>query len=320
MRVFIPTVIVLFAICALGEQNSQPKRAHHRATTKEQETQRSKTADRQPAPVAEVPSSTPAVTPATTRDQNQSTDNRQNVPKITDWIMVALTAAYVLVSVFLWFAVKRQAEISDRQANIAREAADAAKIAAEAAINSATTAKESVRVSEEGASTSAEVALAHAKTAELHAQAVIDAERPWIVPEIKRNPGGGVYYDFWIRNFGRTPAQILSIRPHEDTSRKGSDGGLPEEPDYGLPTVFQQSRILAPKKKWRYHKLTPIASDQRITESIANGSLHLMYWGIIEYRDVLRPDIPHETRFCFTYNRHLGEFVISGPSAYTKYT
>ncbi len=64
-------------------------------------------------------------TPDATGKHNESQDR----PKITDWLMVGLTAAYIFVSALIFVAVKKQTAI-------AKIAADAALLNAKALINS----------------------------------------------------------------------------------------------------------------------------------------------------------------------------------------
>ncbi len=92
-----------------------------------------------------------------------------------------------------------------------------------------------------------------------NAKALMNAERPWLVPKIvrtieqvpnMRQADGGqtyrnvTYFSFWIRNVGRTPAQVVAVRGDPRFIYDGIDGGFTDPPDYGLPVVFKHIRLL----------------------------------------------------------------------------
>jgi hypothetical protein len=47
---------------------------------------------------------------------------------------------------------------------------------------------------------------------------------------------------------------------------------------------------------------------------------HIIFTGVVLYKDALNPTVIHETRFCYTYLQGLDDYRPSGPPQYTKYT
>ncbi len=166
------------------------------------------------------------------------------------------------------------------------------------------------------------IAQKSAEAARLSAQAIINSERPWIITRVllrevkvptKGNDVHSVvakkFLTFTISNIGKTPAQIVSVF----SGHKYTDCGeqLPDLPDYSAEVSLEQQRILAPHERWNYENW-PTA-----TVSISGK----WYWryGRVVYRNVLDSS-RHETCFCFLYSEPLNEFIVGGPSEYTKYT
>lgn len=172
-----------------------------------------------------------------------------------------------------------------------------------------------------------------------NAKALMNAERPWLVPKITRTVSqieslhikdqprtlrNITYFGFWIRNIGRTPAQIVAVRGDPRLTYDGIDGGFTDPPDYGLPVVFRQIRILAPGEKWRtdddINVWSLISKDEKIGREIKAQRVHYIFKGQILYRDSFNPEQIHETRFCYTYLEGIDDWHVSGPPEHTKYT
>jgi hypothetical protein len=167
----------------------------------------------------------------------------------------------------------------------------------------------------------------NAQAAKQSADALINAERPWVIPNVQtrmgRNMAEHPSFIFSITNQGRTPAEILTIQGERHLTDKGIDGGLEGQPDYGVQAGFMQVRMLAPQERWDYRNvnLSPYDFDSQTMKDIhESASQHVLFRGYILYRDVFRPDQTHETWFCYTFNKLLLEYLPSGPRAYTKYT
>ena len=55
-------------------------------------------------------------------------------------------------------------------------------------------------------------------------------------------------------------------------------------------------------------------------KQLNDGRLHIFFSGVVIYRDTFRPDVDHETAFCYTYLSTPDEYHPSGPPQFTKYT
>ena len=88
----------------------------------------------------------------------------------------------------------------------------------------------------------------------------------------------------------------------------------------GLPTELSTVQILAPNEGWDaeyVHFGMQLSDDEG--RQIQQGLRPFILYGIVEYKTMVETGL-HETRFCFTYNRHTLHFDRGGPSDYTKYT
>jgi hypothetical protein len=176
-----------------------------------------------------------------------------------------------------------------------------------------------------------------ANAAKASADALINAERPWISASVQKNVkairrvehGQPIsvtddisFFTFVVKNHGRTPAEIFAIRAKTERTKKGIDGGLASdgEPDYGVD-ILRHIKLLAPNEEWEPDLDTVnlfVSGDPNLQE-IRDARLHVIFWGVVLYRDQFRPDVAHDTRFCYTYFQGLDTYRPSGPSQYTQY-
>ncbi len=166
------------------------------------------------------------------------------------------------------------------------------------------------------------IAQASAETAKLSAQAIINSERPWIITRVvlrevkvptKDAASHSVvvkkFFTFTISNIGKTPAQIVSVFSGHKYTNCGEQ--LPDIPDYSAEFGLEQQRILAPHERWNYENWP--------TTTVSISGKWYWRYGRVVYRNVLDSS-HHETSFCFLYSEPLNEFLLGGPSEYTKYT
>lgn len=200
--------------------------------------------------------------------------------------------------------------------------------------------KEQIIDAKESGAKATAIAQATADAALLNAQVVINAERPWVIPKIRKtvkwidsfelNEEGKprpvkrrvVYFAFSVINKGRTPAQVFAIRGRPRFTDKGIHGGLEDPPDYGPELVFMQTRILPPGQRWDYSDIDLEFTDcgEDIRKGLESFQLHRIFKGVVLYRDMLRPSEVHESRFCYTYFWLQENYLPSGPPDHTKYT
>jgi hypothetical protein len=267
------------------------------------------------------------------------------------------TACLAIVAGLQFWAMHRQANISDQLADITGKQREIA--AEQLAITKANEARREIEKTEEEdakhiraqiedkkylqqldiANANAIAAKRSADAASSNAKALMNSERPWLVPKITRivkeienlrikdEPRtfrSVTYFGFWIKNVGRTPAQIVAIRGDPALNYHGIDGGFTDPPDYGLPVVYKHVRLLAPGEKWRTdHDLNiwPLFHlDGTIEKDIKSHKVHYVFKAVILYHDTFDPNTVHETRFCYTYLETMDDWYPSGPPDHTKYT
>jgi hypothetical protein len=163
----------------------------------------------------------------------------------------------------------------------------------------------------------AQIAKEIAAAANLNAKAVIDSERAWIVadenPRIADIASGQPITIIWtIRNGGKTTARVTEKA--EAYSVQFSLNGLPEQPNYSLPTLWPDGIVLAPNSTLNcaVRVLNPDPWHQ-----IENGSMILFVYGLVKYRDVFERE--HETRYIFRYDASKA-FSADGKLEYSKAT
>jgi hypothetical protein len=226
-------------------------------------------------------------------------------PVLTNWPLIAVAIWGILVARSTLIAIERQALSMRRQTTHLRRSVIFARRSANAAKASA--------------------------------DALINAERPWItasvvktvknIPMIRNGESLGTFesvsfFDFVLKNHGRTPAEIFAVKAKTERTKNGIDGGFTDEgkPDYGVGELRHVS-LLAPNETWGpdlFDINLYVRGDPNRPE-IMDSKLYVIFWGVILYRDQFRPDV-HETRFCYTYLSALDDYRPSGPRQYTRYT
>jgi hypothetical protein len=155
-----------------------------------------------------------------------------------------------------------------------------------------------------------------------NAQAVINAERPWIVVTVEADVGT---FNFRFQNRGRTPAAIISISWESIIVPDTLD--LPIPPQYrediwesrDLYTRDDAPALIVPYDVRERHRGE--------WEDIENGKVRLFLYGRIVYSDHLSMIAapPHETRWCYGYffrtsKNPYGFLMKEGPTEYRSYT
>ncbi|MFZ0745120.1 MAG: hypothetical protein WAM85_11980 [Terracidiphilus sp.] len=169
-----------------------------------------------------------------------------------------------------------------------------------------------------------------AQSALLNAQAVINAERPWILVVLKnvRGPMGG--FTVHARNRGHAPAIIIGS--YIGCALVKNISGLPEKASY-FPGSMVKDRIIPPDGAVRTHWF-----DTRHIRKWLNEDIPPVMWmgqvfvfGKIVYRNLANPNNGevHETRWISLYQPPVGDelgnsmFRIEGVGAseeYERYT
>jgi hypothetical protein len=167
-----------------------------------------------------------------------------------------------------------------------------------------------------------------ARAAQASANALVNAERPWIV--VTPTPSSdGWSCTFDARNFGRTPAEIISSDAKFAIVDDGEDVPiLPKEGKFHLAhRILMLPEAVDPIEKKRsphnVYVLHRNAVLQGQTEErrkmIAVGQKRLMVYGIVVYEDVLTKG-GHYTRFCYCCSPSGGDVIPAGSDGANEHT
>jgi hypothetical protein len=164
-------------------------------------------------------------------------------------IYVGLTAIAMIVNAAVLFAILRQNKINWRQVRINARVARAARVSARAATISANAAQQtigSLNLQLTEMEKAANAAKDSADAALLNAQALINAERAWLLVELRRYADEA--FSFIIKNHGRTPAEITLVK-HLETFAATLSGFKPDE-RYDEPAELLYKKVLAQGESW----------------------------------------------------------------------
>lgn len=165
-----------------------------------------------------------------------------------------------------------------------------------------------------------------AKGAFLNAQAVINAERPWIVMAIERSKEASNVFEITAKNKGRTPAKIVS-GAIECRFIVGGDK-MPYPPQYDRVTKFEGWRnIIVSEESQKIAEFSRIhmRSECKSPEMIAlveQGNATVIVYGNVTYRSLLSgtEGMDCETRWCSKFILEEGEdrfFLTRGEQGYS---
>jgi len=179
------------------------------------------------------------------------------------------------------------------------------------------------------AAKSAEAASKSAEAALLHAQAIINAERPWVLITIV--PSRSIENGFTViaTNRGRGPAQVVAAS--EETRIAVDESHLPTTPEFkaeDAETPFV-SIILLPGefmnlKSFCRDDVKALCGSDEAFRRIENWEERIFLYGKVTYRDLAAPtDRPaHVTGWCCRYihGRQKSGLVMAGSQDYNVHT
>lgn len=193
---------------------------------------------------------------------------------------------------------------------------------------SVSTLKKIARQTEVGEAAAA-AAAESARAALLHAEAIVQAERPWILVSVEPTPGVMNGFTVIASNRGRTPARIVAI-PHkiefaEDESR------LPEVPQYQdpnpnapfVPIILIPGEHVQITTFCREDVRGFCASDEQF-DRVTNWEERIFLYGRVTYRDLVSPqdEQVRQSAWCFWYihGHQNSGMVPAGPRNYNLHT
>lgn len=234
-----------------------------------------------PAHEAIDPSHSPSNSQPTASDSENKTPQDWRRFLQPDWVIVYVTIANVLVAIFMWRAIRRQANLMETQANEARESTAQA----------ITIAREAADASKVQATTAMGVAVPTLILAGFDF-----AEKQNGLEKILQNPEMRVV----VKNCGQTPAILKTY------GLKYSCEGLNRTGPIPVAWVFEDGEVIEPGREYIlkdavYTPWDPFTEEE--TSAIVAGRKTLSVAGCLRFGDVFGSPL-RELRFC----KDLAEF------------
>ncbi|HEV2132835.1 MAG TPA: hypothetical protein VGR47_01105 [Terracidiphilus sp.] len=147
-----------------------------------------------------------------------------------------------------------------------------------------------------------------ARAALVHAEAIVKAERPWILVAIEPSPGVANGFTVTAANRGRTPARIVAV-PHKIEFAE-EESSLPDVPQYPeassaapfVPIVLLPGEFTQLASFCRDDVKELCTSDEQYRR-VENWEEKIFLYGRVTYRDLLSPQDEqiHQSAWCFWY-------------------
>jgi len=170
-----------------------------------------------------------------------------------------------------------------------------------------------------------------AQAALLHAQAILNAERPWVLITVMPSRTTENGFVVTATNRGRSPARILSTV--EETRLAADEAQLPTVPEYRAhepePDAPPLSMILLPGeftgiKSFSRDDVRGICETEEGMQRIENWEERIFLYGKVVYSDLMEPpgEPTHETAWCCRYihGKQKSGLVMAGPPDYSVHT
>ena len=177
--------------------------------------------------------------------------------------------------------------------------------------------------------TAAEAAAASSHAALMTAQAILHAERSWILISVEPSPSAENSFTVMATNRGRTPARIVDTA--ERTRIALDEEHLPGNPEYGeekpgapfTPIILLPGETTAIKPFCRADAKGLCDSEERYRR-IETWEEKIFLYGKVIYMDLTAPvdSEAHETNWCcwYIHGRQNSGLVIAGPQGYNTHT
>lgn len=175
----------------------------------------------------------------------------------------------------------------------------------------------------------AQAAAESSQAALAYAQAILHAERPWVLVTIV--PSRSIENGFTViaTNRGRSPAQIVSAA--EGTSIVVDEVNLPTVPEFkpGEPDTSIAAIILLPGefmnlKSFSRDDVRGLCETEERLLRVENWEERIFIYGKVVYKDLMGPidHQTHETGWCCRYihGRQKSGLVMAGPQEYNLHT
>lgn len=168
-----------------------------------------------------------------------------------------------------------------------------------------------------------------AQSALLHAQAIVNAERPWVLVTAEPTRGVDNSFDITATNRGRSPATVVSAM--DEMMFAADEAHLPGVPEFKkvesgarfMPIILLPGESATLKTFGRDEVKKVCGSDEKLA-AIESWSERLFLCGRIEYNDLIAPEgkEAHETRWCcwYIHGKQRSALVPAGSAGYNAHT
>jgi hypothetical protein len=179
------------------------------------------------------------------------------------------------------------------------------------------------------AETAAEAAAASSQAALMTAQAILHAERSWILISVEPSPSAENSFTIMASNRGRTPARIIETA--EQTRIAIDEEHLPSTPEYTdekrgapfTPIILLPGESTAIKHFCRDDARGLCDSEERYRR-VETWEEKIYLYGKVFYKDLIAPtdSEAHETNWCcwYIHGRQNSGLVIAGLPEYNTHT
>jgi hypothetical protein len=177
--------------------------------------------------------------------------------------------------------------------------------------------------------TAATAAAESAQAALHHAQAILHAERPWVLITVTPSPSVENGFTIMATNRGRGPARIVAMAGQ--TAFAKDETHLPAVPEYeaDAPDTQAISIILLPGeftsiKSFSRDDVRGLCTTEEMLQRIENWEERIFLYGKVVYRDLMAPEESpdHQTAWCCRYihGRQKSGLVVAGPQRYNLHS
>ncbi len=174
-----------------------------------------------------------------------------------------------------------------------------------------------------------ETASSTAHAALLNAQAVIQAERPWILITVEPSRSMENSFTVMATNRGRTPARIIeTLERHKIAIDEKRLPILPEYRNEKRNAPFAPIILLPGEfttiKAFSREEVKALCDSEERFKRIETWEEKVFLYGKVSYRDLISSSDgePHETNWCcwYIHGRQNSGLVIAGPPDYNSHT
>jgi hypothetical protein len=181
----------------------------------------------------------------------------------------------------------------------------------------------------ETSSATANAALETAQSALLHAQAIVHAERPWVLVTAEPTRGVESSFEITATNRGRTPARVTAAL--DQVLFAADEAHLPETPEYKqvesgkhfVPIILLPGES-ATLKTFSRDDARGFCESDEMFKSIESWELKLFLVGKVSYSDLIAPagSEAHETNWCcwYIHGKQRSALVPAGTAAHNLHT